>query len=297
MKHNGVTVVNFEDGRSLWDVAELSDSKPATLARGACLSRPALAVLMSCLSIGCYRRPNPHHISQILQCLGDKSTTERPSGWSAVEHYMRKHDEGMIRNLEGDVDTFLVFAGLFCAVLTTFTALQSYSLLQADNTQTTVELLTQICAQLESPSSNTIPLNSTQPVAQILPFSAPASAICINVLWFLSLVLSLAAALFGIIAKQWFRHHIARDAVLALPQDNVLVRQMRFDAWMAWKVPIIVATIPALLEVTLVLSLSGIIVFKLLWILNHIAAGCPCSRRRVVPKPYITARCPAYIFV
>ena len=30
-------------------------------------------------------------------------------GWAAVERYVRRHDEGMIKDLDRDIDTLLVF--------------------------------------------------------------------------------------------------------------------------------------------------------------------------------------------
>ena len=105
-------------------------------------------------------------------------------------------------------------------------------------------------------------LNDT---AESLPASgkirAATSVVAINTLWMVSLVLSLAAALFGILAKQWCREYLRWHSVNAPARENVLLRQARFEAWERWGVASYIAAVPALLEVALILFLAGLIVF------------------------------------
>lgn len=100
-------------------------------------------------------------------------------------------------------------------------------------------------------------------------YPAP-SALWINTLWFLSLVFSLAAALFGILAKQWLREYMQWNSALAPPRENVLVRQIRFEAWSEWNVAASISCIPALLEVALIMFVAGLVI--LLWTLDPIVA-------------------------
>jgi hypothetical protein len=118
----------------------------------------------------------------------------------------------------------------------------------------------------ESPAS----FNNT--VTPLLAFlSTPSTAVrWINALFFVSLVLSLAAALFGILAKQWLREYMQWDSPLGAPRENVLVRQMRIEAWEAWNVAATIASIPALLELAMVQFLIGIVI--LLWTLDDVVA-------------------------
>lgn len=102
------------------------------------------------------------------------------------------------------------------------------------------------------------------------PFTPTTSARWINALFFVSLVLSLAAALFGILAKQWLREYMQWNSPLSVPRENILVRQMRFEAWEAWNVAATIASIPALLEFAMVLFLIGVII--LLWSLDDVVA-------------------------
>ena len=92
-------------------------------------------------------------------------------------------------------------------------------------------------------------------------FKAPGNVVTINILWFTSLVLALAAALFGILAKQWCREYLRWHSVIATARENVLIRQVRFEAWDRWQVNAFIATIPAFLEVALTLFLVGLLIF------------------------------------
>ncbi|EJD48842.1 hypothetical protein AURDEDRAFT_26511, partial [Auricularia subglabra TFB-10046 SS5] len=83
------------------------------------------------------------------------------------------------------IDTLLVFAGLFSAVVTAFT-IESYQWLQNDSDDASVQLLARI-ANLLNESDAPIPPPSTSAI----PDGAAAR---INIYWFLSLTLSLAAA-------------------------------------------------------------------------------------------------------
>ena len=149
--------------------------------------------------------------------------------------------------------------------------MQTYQLLQVADSNITNQL---IAYQIASQGDRTgIPeaLNAT--ISSLLTTSdstPPDSARWINALLFSSLVLSLAAALFGIMAKQWIREYMKWNTPLASPRDNVLVRHIRFEHWGKWNVEAFVWSIPSLLELAMVLFLAGIIV--LLWTLDSFIA-------------------------
>lgn len=156
---------------------------------------------------------------------------------------------------------------MFSAVLTAF-VVETYSLLQQDSGQTTNQLLVGISRQLGGASS-TVP-NDTPTLSSSPAFTPSAAARWINILFFLSLVSSLSAALFGILAKQWLREYMQWNSTLGVPRDNVLVRQVRFEAWEAWNISATISSIPALLELSMILFLVGIVI--LLWTLDAIVA-------------------------
>ena len=125
-----------------------------------------------------------------------------------------------------------------------------------------VQLLSLIALRNDAPLVMLPYLNATaESLPESIAFSTPTLAVTINALWFTSLVLSLAAALFGILAKQWCREYLRWHSVIATARDNVLLRQLRYEAWQRWRVPSYIACIPALLEVALILFLAGLLAF------------------------------------
>ena len=74
----------------------------------------------------------------------------------------------------------------------------------------------------------------------------------------------------GIFVKQWLREYMQWKSILASPRENILVRQMRFEAFTTWKVTEIISIIPALLQIAVLFFLAGMLVF--LWSLNNVVA-------------------------
>lgn len=143
-------------------------------------------------------------------------------------------------------------------------------MLQADGTDTTNQLIALgVSAQLRlipPEAANTTLMSLTSS-----PQFSPSPAIrWINCLFFLSLVLSLAAAFFGIRAKQWIREYLKWNASLSTPRENVLVRQVRMEAWDDWNVDATISSVPALLELAMILFLAGATI--LVWTLDNIVA-------------------------
>lgn len=144
-------------------------------------------------------------------------------------------------------------------------------MLQPDNTDTNNQLLAYGFASQPARFPPPPALNATITTLLETPaFSPTASARWINTLFFLSLILSLASALFGILAKQWLREYMQWNSPLGAPKENIIVRQIRIQAWEAWQVASIIAAIPALLELAMVLFLVGLVI--LLWTLDSIVA-------------------------
>lgn len=133
-------------------------------------------------------------------------------------------------------------------------------------------VLRRISVQLESftISSGFANSSASAPPLPSLDFVADTTTRWINALWFLSLIFSLAAGLFGILVKQWIREYMQWNSALAPPRDNVLVRQIRFEAWNRWNVPATIAAIPALLELALVFFICGLVI--LLWTLDPVVS-------------------------
>lgn len=160
-------------------------------------------------------------------------------------------------------------AGLFSAVVTGFN-IQAYPLLQPSPDDPSAAILAQISAQLSSLQINGQTITSTQPPAQVqmtTPFVS-TSLIVINALWFTSLILSLFATSVCILLKQWLREYT--NLPLPYPEQNLRLRQIRYEGIKRWPLKEIMTLIPLLLQISLILFLVGLI--DLVWMLNSTVA-------------------------
>ncbi|ESK87680.1 hypothetical protein Moror_1884 [Moniliophthora roreri MCA 2997] len=193
--------------------------------------------------------------SQPVDAVGKAEEKKGPTlekSWEKLMAEVVKYDDEMARNWKEDIDTLLVFAGLFSAVITAF-AIESYQWLSEDPADTTVMLLAQISMQLNA---------SLIALPERPQFEPDASSIRINCFWFLSLIFSLTSALFGLLCKQWLREH-QRDPPTRTPGEALALRQLRRDSLEKWGVPSFLSALPILLEVALLLFFVGIL--DLLW--------------------------------
>lgn len=136
----------------------------------------------------------------------------------------------------------------------------------------------QILSRISLQFQQTFPNSSTTATVQPQPFSVSRSAIRINIFWFLSLTLSMATVLIGILCMQWLRE-FKRDAARS-HKNAIAVRQMRFEGLLEWKVPFILSLLPILLQLALVLFFAGVL--ELLWARNHIVAATVSAAAAIV---------------
>ncbi|KAI0771774.1 hypothetical protein BC629DRAFT_1291642 [Irpex lacteus] len=148
-----------------------------------------------------------------------ESTADTPveSSWTKLSRIIRGVDERKVKGCKEDIDTILVFAGLFSAVMTAF-LVESYQSLHQDPMDTVVSLLEQIAVQTSSPTGNA---------------SAQDQRLRVNVLWFVSLVLSLVSASFGIIVQQWLREYVSTNYTSA--QALLRIRHFRHPGLAKYK--------------------------------------------------------------
>ncbi|EJD44336.1 hypothetical protein AURDEDRAFT_19669, partial [Auricularia subglabra TFB-10046 SS5] len=128
--------------------------------------------------------------------------------WKHCADAMEKYDVELCKAYREEIDTLLVFAGLFSAVVTGF-AIESYQWLQDDPSDAMLVLLAQI-AQSAGPNGSAV---VSAPTSSGIARSVSTR---INAYWFISLVLSLSAALVAILGKQWVREFERRASNLPL---------------------------------------------------------------------------------
>ncbi|KAF9049050.1 hypothetical protein BJ165DRAFT_1464190 [Panaeolus papilionaceus] len=175
--------------------------------------------------------------------------------WTKVAQMVTDLDEGMCNAWNEEIQNILLFSGLFSAVATAF-AIETQTSLQPDPAVASVLLLAHLSSQLGN-SSSVSTVN-----AIISPFQStgdPIQPLRINVLIYLSLVLSLGTALVGIIALQWIRSY--RSSEPLAPQDRISLRHTRYESLIKWKVPEIISALPIILQASLIIFFTGLIEF------------------------------------
>ncbi|KAG7090060.1 hypothetical protein E1B28_011677 [Marasmius oreades] len=191
----------------------------------------------------------------------------RGDPWEECLKRVDNYDDEMCRGWKEDIDTLLVFAGLFSATVTAFT-IESYRWLRDDPADDTVRVLREISQKLDQNINNTIfAAVHTRPNGS---FAAPFFAVRINSVWFLSLILSLSTVMLGILCKQWIREH-RRDTPSASPKETLELRQIRYESLERWGVLTLLSSLPLILQLALILFFIGLL--DLLWSLDFIVAS------------------------
>jgi hypothetical protein len=92
----------------------------------------------------------------------------------------------------------------------------------------------------------------------------------VNILWFLSLTLSVACALAATLVQQWARKYLLTTQIPSSPQRRARVRTYLFQGVLRFRLSTIVTAVPFLLHASVFLFLAGLIEF--LFQINHILA-------------------------
>ncbi|KAI0791800.1 hypothetical protein C8Q75DRAFT_805401 [Abortiporus biennis] len=154
------------------------------------------------------------------------------TGWSALSRTIRRYDEAKISDCKEDIDTLLVFAGLFSAVVTAF-VLESFKMLEPNNSTVTA------ASQFDSSQ-----------------FEPSFAALRINILWFSSLVFSLTTASLSMLVKQWLREYMVQECIS--PQERSRIRHFRYSRFKKWRVLQLAGALPLLLHLALLLFFIGL---------------------------------------
>ncbi|KEP48012.1 putative transmembrane protein [Rhizoctonia solani 123E] len=117
-----------------------------------------------------------------------------------------------------------------------------------------------LIANGSQPSSTPLASNAEAPV-----FQASAKDICVNVLWFLSLSLSVAVSLISMLAKEWCLEFMAGRT--GPPGSQARRRQQRWDGLVKWRMKEVIVLLPSLIHVSLLLFAIGLCVF--LWDVHY----------------------------
>ena len=85
----------------------------------------------------------------------------------------------------------------------------------------------------------------------------PSSILTVNSLWFMSIISSLAAAIWAILCLEWFASFT--EGYQAEDYEEIVEKtQRRFEAMVRWRVRLVMAAIPLFLHISLFLFLAGL---------------------------------------
>ena len=136
--------------------------------------------------------------------------------------------------------------------------LESYKTLQRDTGDVTVQILSQISGQLVAISNGTALLPPLPPT----PFRPASGSVRVNVLWFLSLCLSLTCALMATLMHQWSRNYLqmaqGRGSDLAA---QARLRAFAFDGVSRFQMSHALGLVPLLLHISVFLFFLGMVDF------------------------------------
>ncbi|KAF8706092.1 hypothetical protein RHS03_05218, partial [Rhizoctonia solani] len=165
--------------------------------------------------------------------------------------------------------TYIIQAALFSAVSTTF-VVESIKDLQPDPAMisaTTLQEISQVLRIIVSNNQSSASLSDLPPEEKFKP---SAAAIWVNVLWFLSLALSVSVSLVTMLAKQWCYSFMSGRA--GQPHVQARTRQRRLEELERWKMPEILAILPVFMHLSLFLFFTGLILY--LWD-THVGVAIP----------------------
>ena len=146
--------------------------------------------------------------------------------------------------------------------------IESYQQLSPDPSAATVQLLSQISQQISTLSNGTqIP---TLPSFSDASFTPTSSALRVNILWFLSLTLSLTCALAATLMQQWARRYLQLAQSQTALHKRARTRAYLFEGVQTFRLSQAVEAVPAVLHVSVILFFAGLVDF--LFSINDVVA-------------------------
>ncbi|KAI0265474.1 hypothetical protein BGY98DRAFT_1070089, partial [Russula aff. rugulosa BPL654] len=170
----------------------------------------------------------------------------------------REEDRKMAESWKGYADGMLVFTGLFSAALAALLAVTVQDIRPSSQDIASFYLARinqQLSSQLNEPQEP-IPTSLSNNPAQ--SFSAPTSAVWVNGLWFLSLVISLTCALMATLLQQWARRYLEVAYPRYSPPKRARIRAFYSEGVEDLHVPWTVEALPTLLHISLFLFFAGL---------------------------------------
>ncbi|KAK7445076.1 hypothetical protein VKT23_014938 [Stygiomarasmius scandens] len=216
--------------------------------------------------------------------------------WKVYLDEAEAYDDEMLKGFRETINSLLVFAALFSAVVTTFVVQTSQALLPDYGYITANQLIEQNL--LLRAAGNVTAINNIPPSpVGIDSVSFTNTDVWINGLFFTSLSLSLATALLSVLANQWLQAYTSLTSGSA--RDRATIRQFRLSGFEKWKMHEIIGMLPIILHLSLAVFFIGLALFvselqhrSMSWIVVTIAAMSFGAYLGSVILPTIWIDCP-----
>ncbi|KAI0270547.1 hypothetical protein BC834DRAFT_967315 [Gloeopeniophorella convolvens] len=184
-----------------------------------------------------------------------------PSGaiFSIYLERAQRADKEKADDWKRSANGIFLFTGLFSATVATF-LVESFKTLKPDPRDTTNALLAQISLQFSQNSGDTRFFTASL-VDLDERFQPSTSAVAVNSIWFLSLVLSLTCALGAVLLEQWtlwYIHVTQRDRA---PYINARIRGYLAEGIRKHRMPLVADALPTLLLISIFLFFAGLVIY------------------------------------
>ncbi|KAG8857309.1 hypothetical protein FRB96_005796 [Tulasnella sp. 330] len=191
--------------------------------------------------------------------------------WAEYDKLADAYDKDLLKSLNNNLDSLLIFAGLFSSVNSS-ALFYSLSNLSADPADTTNALLLLLIRQSTNDTNailQHLPGGVPAPIVSAPSYAPPNNAVQNNGFFAASLVTSLLAAFGAVLAKQWLLHYAQAGQVGAL-ENQCRRRQKKFSGARRWHLRTVVELLPTLLQLSLLEFFIGLIDF--FWSLDKVLA-------------------------
>ncbi|KAH9989152.1 hypothetical protein BJV77DRAFT_699144 [Russula vinacea] len=185
--------------------------------------------------------------------------------FSMYSRIVEAEDNKMTEHWQKDADGILIFAGLFSAVVGTLLSVTLQDLKPSPRPQSQFQgnsefYLKNICRFLSHQNESCDPLPSL--VTDSSTFSPSKSAIWVNSLLLLSVLISLTCAMLATFMQKWARRYIKNTQPSRYsPHKRARLRAFFSDGVEKWHVSWAVETLPILLHISAFLFFVGLIIY------------------------------------
>ncbi|QRV79813.1 activating signal cointegrator 1 complex subunit 3 [Ceratobasidium sp. AG-Ba] len=227
--------------------------------------------------------------------------------WKTYVREADRWDKEIVDGRNSSLDVLLIFAALFSAISTAF-IIESLGDLKPDTAESSARSLLAISQKLDAIITGQEPTSLPAQTASLDDFSPSHSAVVVNILWLLSLSLSVAVSLIAMLAKEWcYKFMMGRSGPI---YNQARKRQQKWNGIERWKMQELVNVLPGLMHAALLLFAVGLCIY--LWDIHTgvaivvtvvtAIAGCIYNLTTVLPLldrfcPYSTPITPILGFV